>query len=338
VRALSIVLADPTRPAYEHAARAVITAHGWSLDLPATFDDDELIALAPAAEVLVTRRRPVPEAFFRAAQSLRAILHLGARPQQVAERFATEAGIPLETVPTRGTIAVAEHAMALLLALTRRIVPGHAGTVSGAYRERGLSPAPTSETQIAFQWLDIEGIDVLHGKTLGLLGFGEIGQAVARMARGFGMDVLYHRRRRLERDEEQHLGVEYADLESLVARAHVLSLHLPHTPETERLVDASLLARMPRGAYLVNVARGGVVDEDALVAALRSGHLAGAALDVFVEEPLAHDHPLVDLPNVVLSPHLGSAPARGLAEVMEALVPALTRLAATPHTARGAPT
>jgi glyoxylate reductase len=324
---LTVVLADPSRPAYERAAREVLEPRGYRVQLPAGFDEAALVAFAPECDVLVTRRRPVPDAFFAAAGRLRSVQHLGSRPDPSVERWAGRLGVPVEVTPTRGTLAVAEHTMALLLALTRRTVPGHEATVAGAYRERGLEPRRTSEVDHGFQWLQLGGLDLLHGKTLGLLGFGEIGQAVARMAQGFGMTVRYHRRRRLDEALERELDVTYAALDALVAGVDVLSLHLPHVDATERLLDEERLRSMRRGAYLINTSRGGLVDEVALCAVLAEGHLAGAGLDVFVEEPVPHDHPLLRLPNVCLSPHVGAAPARGLAEMMEQLVPNLARVA-----------
>ena len=329
---LTVVLADPSRPAYERAARAVLEPLGYRVHLPAGFDDAELNAFAPACDVLVTRRRTVPEAFFERATRLRSVQHLGSRPDPLVARWAERLGVPVEVTPTRGTLAVAEHTMALLLALTRRIVPGHAGTVAGAYRESGVEPRRTSEVDHGFQWLQLGGLDLLHGKTLGLLGFGEIGQAVARMAQGFGMTVRYHRRRRLDEALERDLDVRYAELDALVAEVDVLSLHLPHVAATEGLLDAARLRSMRRGAYLINTSRGGLIDEAALVAALHDGHLGGAGLDVFVDEPVPHDHPLLGAPNVCLSPHVGAAPARGLAEMMEQLVPKLARVGAGPPT------
>ncbi len=324
----TVVLADPSRPAYERAARDVLEPLGYRVLLPGDFDEPSLVAFAPECHVLVTRRRAVPDAFFAAATELLSIQHLGSRPDDAVMGWAERLGVPVEVTPTRGTIAVAEHAMALLLALTRHVVAGHQATVDGAYRERGLEPRRTSEVDHGFQWLQLGGLDLLHGKTLGLLGFGEIGQAVARMAQGFGMTVRYHRRRRLDQALEHELGVQYAELAALIAEVDVLSLHLPHVEATDGLLDEERLRSMRRGAYLINTSRGGLIDEAALCAVLADGHLAGAGLDVFVDEPVPHDHPLLRLPNVCLSPHVGAAPARGLAEMMEQLVPNLARVAA----------
>ncbi|MEO9188484.1 MAG: D-glycerate dehydrogenase [Acetobacteraceae bacterium] len=145
----------------------------------------------------------------------------------------------------------------------------------------------------------------ITGKTLGIFGMGRIGQAMARRARGFDMRVVYHARHRLPPEHEQ--GATYfADLRAMLPACDFLSLHAPATPETDRIVNAETLALLPRGAVLVNTARGGLVDEDALLAALISGHLFAAGLDVFRAEP-DYDLRFAALPNVILTPHVGSA-------------------------------
>ncbi len=151
---------------------------------------------------------------------------------------------------------------------------------------------------------DLLGVRVT-GKTLGILGMGRIGRAVARRARGFDMRVVYHARRRLPPDLEQ--GAEYfEDFHAMLPHCQFLSLHAPATPATDRIIDARALSLMPRGAVLVNVSRGGLVDEDALHQALSSGHLFAAGLDVFRSEP-DYDTRFANLSNVILSPHVGSA-------------------------------
>ncbi|MDE2006218.1 MAG: D-glycerate dehydrogenase [Rhodospirillales bacterium] len=150
---------------------------------------------------------------------------------------------------------------------------------------------------------DMLGVKV-SGATLGILGMGRIGRAMARRARGFGMRVLYHARRRLSPELEQ--GAEYfPEFRAMLPQCRFLSLHAPATPETDRIVNAETLALLPRGAVLVNVARGGLVDEEALLDALQSGHLFAAGLDVFRSEP-DYDMRFAALENVVLSPHIGS--------------------------------
>lgn len=325
---VKIVIADPTRPAYAEAARAVLNEPGWEVLIPATFAEEDLIPMAADCDVLITRRRPIPAAFLEQATKVRSVQQIGSvlRPEVAA--WTRVRNIPVELIPSIGNIAVAEQAMTLMLGISRRVIRGHLGTVNGEYRERGLTPSVTSEVNIAFQWLNLDGISLLFGKTIGLVGLGDIGTAMARMCRGFSMRVLYYRRNRLEPEEEQRMGVEYRPLDELIRSVDYLSLHLPHSPESDKLINRERIRAMKQGAYLINVSRGGIVDEVALVEALKDGHLAGAGLDVFVEEPVPHDNPLLKLENVVLSPHLGSAPARGLGESMALLKPNLLRLLA----------
>ena len=316
-----IVVADPSRPAYETAIREALAEPGWTVRIASGFDDAELVAWAPDADVLVTRRRPIPAAFLAGASRLRSVQHIGGVPRPEVVAWAAAGGVPLHATPSLGNVAVAEQALALLLALTRRVVDGHAATVGGAYRGTARTPQPTSEVQHGFQWMPMEGLRTLYGATVGVVGLGDIGRAFAERVRAFGAEVRYHQRTRLAPDVEAALGVAYRPLDALVAEVDVLSLHLPHTPATERLLDARRLAAMRPGALLINVSRGGLVDEAALDAALRSGHLGGAGLDVFAFEPVPYDHPLLTAPNVVLSPHVGAAPARGLGEMMAKIKP-----------------
>lgn len=324
-RAPVVVVADPSRPAYEHAIREALADTGWDLRLASGFDDAELVGWAPDADALVTRRRAIPPAFLAAAGRLRCVHHIGGVPRPEVAVWAAERGVPVDATPSLGNVAVAEQAVALLLAVTRRIVDGHAATVDGAYRELGRAPTATDEVHHGFQWMAMDGLRTLYGATVGVVGLGDIGRAFAARVRGFGVRLLYHQRTRLASELEAELAVAYRDLDALVAEVDVLSLHLPHTPATERMLDARRLAAMRPGAILINVSRGGLVDEGALVDALRSGHLGGAGLDVFAFEPIPHDHPLLTAPNIVLSPHVGAAPARGLGEAMTALKPQLLR-------------
>ena len=316
-----LVVADPSRPAYEAAIREALAEPGWTVRIASGFDDAELIAWAPEADVLITRRRAIPAAFLAAAGRLRSVQHLGGVPRPEVVAWADAHGVPMAVTPSLGNVAVAEQALALLLAVTRRLLDGHAATVAGAYRDLGREPKATSEVVHGFQWMAMEGVRTLYGATVGVVGLGDIGRAFAARVRAFGAEVRYHQRTRLTPELEADLGVAYRPLDALIAEVDVLSLHLPHTPDTERMIDGGRLAAMKPGAILINVSRGGLVDEVALDAALRSGHLGGAGLDVFAFEPVPHDHPLLTAPNLVLSPHVGAAPARGLGELMAKIKP-----------------
>jgi phosphoglycerate dehydrogenase-like enzyme len=322
-----IVIADPSRPAYERAAREVLAEPGWEVRMASGFDDAELVAWAADADVLITRRRAIPAAFLARAERLRSVQHIGGVPRPEVVAWAHERGVALDVTPSLGNLAVAEQALALLLAVSRQVVKGHAATVDGVYRQLGRSPSRTSEVEHGFQWAALPGLRTLYGATVGVIGLGDIGRAFAARVRAFGTTVLYHQRHRLDATTEAELSVAYRPLDELIGEVDVLSLHLPHTPETESLLDERRLRSMKPGAVLINVSRGGLVDEDALVAALRDGHLGGAGLDVFAFEPVPVDHPLLALENVVVSPHVGAAPARGLGESLEAVKPHLLRVA-----------
>ena len=279
------------------------------------------------AEVVVTARRCVSASIIEGiGPSLRLIQVQGRAPWAVDWAAAAKAGIPVSSIPHRGAIAVAEHAMALMLGVIRKVVEGHRGTVAARYRDLGIEPFRTDERTIAFNWLKIPGIGQLFGKTLGLIGLGDIGLEVARRARAFDMTVCYHKRAPLPDGAERLVEVRHLPLDELLSTAHVVSLHAPHTPQTEQLIDERALARMRRDAILVNTARGGLVDEHALVTALREKRIAGAGLDVFVDEPLPAGHPLLEVDNVVLSPHVGGGTGGGQRGLVADVIDNLARL------------
>lgn len=204
---------------------------------------------------------------------------------------ATRKGILVTNTPEVLTETTADFAFALLLAAARRVVEGHLFVHSGKWRRWAIDL--------------LVGHDV-HHRTLGIFGMGRIGQAVARRARGFSMRVLYHDVRRAPEPLEAELGVEFCQKERLLEESDFISLHVPLTESTRKLIGAPELRRMKRTAILVNTSRGPVVDEAALARALADGVIAAAGLDVFEREPEVHPL-LLELPNVVLAPHIASA-------------------------------
>lgn len=301
---------------------------GFDLRIP---DGDSRAAVETAirgADILIARKRPVGGRELDAAKpSL--VISLGRNPIAVSLRAARSRGVPVNAIPHPGAIAVADHTLGLLLAVARRIVEGHEGVRAGAYRERGLEPAVTTERLFAFNWLGRKDAFILDGLQLGLVGFGAIGQEVARRAAGFGMRIRYYQRHPLPAAWNRRLEVEpVGSVDELLADADVLSLHLPHTSETENMLDGPALDRMKPGAILVNTARGGLVDEAALAERLRDGRLGGAGLDVFREEPLPAGHPFVDTPRLVLAPHTGGAGAGGQRELFVRVAAAVRNHAA----------
>src|SRR3954447_18159454 len=231
---------------------------------------------------------PVDAELIAASPNLKAIANMAVGTDNIDVEAAKERGIAVGNTPGVLTDATADLAFALLLALARKLPQGEAMVRSGAWRT--WEPAKDLGADLA-------------GATLGIVGWGRIGQAVARRAAGFGMEVVHSSR---------SSGVP---LEELLARADFVSVHTPLTPETRHLINADVLARMKPTALLVNTSRGGVVDQDALRAALHAGEIAGAALDVTDPEPLPADHPLLDAPNLLVVPHVGSATVRTRAKM-----------------------
>jgi phosphoglycerate dehydrogenase-like enzyme len=266
---------------------------------------DRWSELVAGADALITRANPVTARELDAAPHVKLVQKYGGREDGIDLTAAKRAGVAVATMPLRGCVAVAECAMTLILALSKQLIRGHTVTVAGAYRDLGLTPKPTSQRSHSFQWMKLPGLFEVSGLTMGIVGFGEIGTEIARRAQAFGMTVLYAKRTRLAVDMEERLGVSHRSLAEIAAESDIIVVAAPHTPETERIIDAEVLAAMRPTAVLVNISRGGLIDEDALVAALRARRIAGAGLDVFVEEPVPYDHPLLALDNVVLTPHLG---------------------------------
>jgi phosphoglycerate dehydrogenase-like enzyme len=316
---LRVLLADPRRDS-QRAWWANLFPPELAVGLaPATRAPDAWRALLPESDVLVGYAVPLVTADLERAERLRLVVQLGVHAPSFDLELLRERGIPFRVERDVANVAVAEHAFLLMLALVRRLGPVTRMLADNA-DPQPRAPTPTAEESYAFNWPDVRGIGLLAGQTLGMVGLGEIGLEMARRARSFGMRVLYTRRHRLAEVLEADLGVEYRTLEALLADVDVLSLHAPHTVETQGLVGPQALARMRRGAYVVNTSRGGLIDEDALVEALRSGHIAGAGLDVFREEPLPRESLLRTLPNVLLTPHVGAIRAELLDGSFRAVV------------------
>ncbi|MEM0023042.1 MAG: glyoxylate reductase [Thermofilaceae archaeon] len=230
------------------------------------------------------------------APRLRIIAQYAVGYDNIDVEYATRKGVYVTNTPGVLTDATADLAWALLLAAARRIVEADRFVRSGEYWRTGTGWHP----------LMMLGYHVT-GKTLGIIGMGRIGQAVARRAKGFDMRILYYQRHRLPGELERELGAQYVDLETLLRESDFVTIHVPLTKETYHMIGERELKIMKRAAILVNTARGAVIDEQALVKALKEGWIAAAGLDVFELEPLPPDHPLTKLENVVLAPHIGSA-------------------------------
>ncbi len=323
-------LHDWIRGIYDSAFEDSDVEFAWASDLP----ESELASALTGSNVIITGKRRVTEQLLKAAGAeLQLVQVVGRAPWAVDLACARAVSVSVSHMPHRGAIAVAEHTMALLLGIARKLVPGHAGTVSADYQELGVEPIRTSEGKIAFNWLKFPDVRQLHGQTMGLIGLGDIGLEVARRAQAFDMDVVYWKRSALPPEYDGMIGVRYVPFPDLLELSDVVSLHAPHTPQTEKLMDADAFSRMKKTAVLVNTARGGLVDEDAMVEALLSGGIAGAGLDVFLDEPLPVDHGLLSLDNVLLSPHTGGGTGGGQKGIVADVKANIDRLlkGETPH-------
>ncbi len=259
---------------------------------------DELCAILPEYDALVVRSQvQVDASLIAAGTRLVVIGRAGVGVDNVDLDAATRAGITVVNAPTGNTIAAAEHTLALLYGIARRIAPADASLRRGEWKRS------------AFTGLE------LRGRTLGIIGLGKIGQAIALRARAMEMPVLAVDPF-VTADQAANHGAELVDLDELLRRADVVTVHVPLTRGTKGLIGKAAIAKMKPGSIVLNVARGGVVDEAAVADALRSGHLGGAGIDVFDHEPPT-DSPLLDAPNTLLTPHLGASTAEAQILVSE---------------------
>jgi phosphoglycerate dehydrogenase-like enzyme len=281
------VLFAPRQPEEILEMARSLTPAGYEL-VVADFGTPEFVQAAADAEYYLGLARRMGNEFFRSAPRLKLVQLLSAGYDHVDIEAARKAKVPVSSNGGANAIAVAEHSIMLMLAVLKKLVWHHNNVVAGKWRVGDAVGAPAFE---------------LSGRTLGIIGLGNIGKKVARRAAAFDMRVQYFDVIRLTEDQEDTLGVRFVLLAELLRTSDVVSLHVPLDASTRHLIGARELALMKPGAILVNTCRGPVVDEQALHAALAGGRLAGAGLDVLVEEPPARDHPLFGLPNVTLTPH-----------------------------------
>jgi glyoxylate reductase len=277
-------------PAIEQLRRA---GEVWVSPHDRPLSTEELHAAVAGADAVVTLLHDrVDDAFLDAAgPTLRIVANVAVGFDNVDVAACAGRGVAVSNTPGVLTDATADIAFALILMSMRRLGEGERLVRSG--------------TPWSWSMFFMLGTG-LQGKTLGIVGLGKIGQATARRARAFGMDIVYAGRRRAAEDVEAELSARFLPLDELLTTADVVTLHCPLSAETRHLIDAAALARMQPSTHLVNTTRGPVVDETALAEALRAGAIAGAGLDVFEREPEVHPD-LLELENVVLIPHLGSA-------------------------------
>jgi D-3-phosphoglycerate dehydrogenase len=280
---------------------------GAAFDVKVGLKEDELASEVGKYDALIVRSgAKVTARVLENPGQLKAIARAGVGVDNIDLVAATERGVAVLNAPAGNTVSAAELTMALILAMVRRVSEADAAMRKGT-------------------WAKLQGVE-LRGRTLGLVGAGRIGGEVAKRCRAFGMYVIAYDPY-LTDERAAELDVQRGTLDEVLEKGDIISLHVPLTDATKNMISTDALARVKKGAFLVNVARGGVVDEAALAKALESKHLAGAALDVYANEPLEKESPLLNAPNILLTPHLGASTSEAqdlvASEIAEAVRKAL---------------
>ena len=269
-----------------------------------TESEEEAISRIGDHEIVLTNKVPITESLLAACPNIKLICIQATGYNIVDTAACAKRGIPVCNVPDYGTAAVAQFTLALMLELCHRI-----GLHDTVVHEGKWCRSKT------FCFWDTPQME-LGGKTLGIIGFGRIGQATAKLAQAFGMQVIACSRTR----KDTELGVEYVDMDTLLARSDFVSLHCPLFAENTKMVNAEFISRMKDGAFLINTARGGLLDEQAVADALAAGKLAGAAVDVVTEEPMKTYNPLLSCPNCIITPHIAWAPKESRQRLLDCCV------------------
>lgn len=269
-----------------------------------TESEDEAIERIGDHEIVLTNKVPITESLLNACPNIKLICIQATGYNIVDTAACARRGIPVCNVPDYGTAAVAQFTLALMLELCHQI--GHHDSV--------VHDGKWCRSKTFCFW-DTPQME-LGGKTLGIIGFGRIGRAVARLAQAFGMRVITHSRTR----KETGVNVEYVDMDTLLAQSDFVSLHCPLFAENKKMVNAEFLGKMKDGAFLINTARGGLLDEQAVADALASGKQAGAAVDVVTEEPMKEYNPLLTAPNCIITPHIAWAPKESRQRLLDCCV------------------
>jgi phosphoglycerate dehydrogenase-like enzyme len=274
-------------------------------------DDDERILKIAEARVAIVAATPLTGPLIEAARNLQLVHHQGVGYQDTVDIAALkERGLPLALTPQGTTTPVAEITIFLMLAVLRRLTFADSELRQGRWHINSLRPVSRN----------------LKGRVIGFIGMGRIGQASAALANAFGASGLYYDLvDTLDRQQAAALGLRFATLNEVIEKAEIVTLHIPSSPAALHLINADVIARMQPEAVIINTARGMLVDESALYEGLKSGHLGGAGLDVFESEPPQPDNPLLQLPNVVVTPHIAGGTRDAFQTKMKAIFENITR-------------
>ncbi|RIK09099.1 MAG: hydroxyacid dehydrogenase [Acidobacteria bacterium] len=307
-----VVSSAPMPPQFFEGTLGAAGIEDLEVTVPSERTQTAFVDAVAGADLVVgdyTFELEIDRAVIDAMEGCRLIQQPSAGYQHIDIEYAASKGIPVANSGGANDIAVAEHTVMSGLALIKHLREADKATREGSWPQ-----------------LEIGGVE-LAGRTWGIVGFGRIGREVARRLSGFGCTVLFSDPFPPSEDVQSELGVSEVDLDALLKKSDVVSLHCPLTDETRNLIDSQALAKIGSAGFLINVARGEVIVEDDLVEALRSGKLGGAAVDVFTEEPPDSGHPLFGLENVILSPHIAGVTAESRRRIMAATVENLARAA-----------
>lgn len=269
-----------------------------------TESEAEAIARIGDHEIVLVNKVPITETLLAACPNIKLICVQATGYNIVDTNACARRGIPVCNVPDYGTAAVAQFTLALMLELCHRI----------GLHDQVVHDGKWCRSKTFCFW-DTPQME-LGGKTLGIIGFGRIGQATAKLAQAFGMKVIAYSRSR----KQTELNVEYVELDELLSRSDFLSLHCPLFPENTKMVNTPFIEKMKDGAFLINTARGGLLDEQAVADALACGKLSGAAVDVVTEEPMKTYNPLLTAPNCIITPHIAWAPRESRQRLLDCCV------------------
>ncbi len=286
---VSVAVLDTFHPQIKAAIEAAVPSN-WTVRFAAENSLAARAAVLRDADIALVMAAPMPKELLAETRRLRFIQKLGAGVDRIDLEICRAQGIGVARLHAGNSIPVAEHTILLMLAVYRQLPQIDRRTRAGAWNKED---ARGEHRQ-------------LLGKTIGLVGFGAVGKEVAKRLRGFEVTILYYDPVRASRDVEQDLGVSYADLDTLLRTADIVSLHLPLLPQTAGIISAERIRAMKPGAVLINCARGGLADEAALVAALKDGRLFGSGIDAFANEPPVGSE-LLTLENTVITSHLAGA-------------------------------
>ncbi len=302
---IRVLVPDGVNYRFSMKVEAMAEGKPFKLLIPAEPGEAGIVAVAGAADAIFAYKAPITRAVLDAAPHARMIQKYGLDCKTIDLAAAREKGVSVFTRSLIRNATVADHAMALMLACARRLIECHRVVAEAQYLRHGYVPKSTGQQNVHHgNWIKVEGVGDLLESTVGIVALGDIGVEVARRVRPFGPRICYYQRTRHSEQLEQSLDAHYLPLDELIEKSDYLILVVPLTPETENLLNRERIARMKPGACVINVGRGGLIDEDALYEALRDKRLAAAGLDVFRMEPLPESSALRSLPNIVLSPHM----------------------------------